>query len=551
MVQKYTVGVDFGTLSARAVALDLSTGEEAAEAVFAYPHGVMDRFLPTGEVLPANFALQHPQDYLDALSQVVGKVCAVVGSRNVAALGIDFTTCTLLAVDESLTPLCMHPAFAREPHAYGKLWKHHGPVEQAQAFDAVANRRREPWTVNCGGTSSSEWLFPKILETLEMAPAVFEKTHRFLEAADWLSWLLTGRETHNPCMAGLKGYWCAESGFPEDAFFREVDPRLAGIVGTRVCAKVDRLEDLAGYLSEAGAKLTGLPVGIPVAMPIGDAHASMSALNVTGDGEGLLVIGTSGVLMLNTPERPNVPGICSQVYGGVVPDRFTVEAGQAGLGDCFDWFVKNCVPERYQREAQEKGISVHTLLQEKASAQRPGESRLLALDWFNGNRSILKNDGLSGLILGLHLQTRPEEIYRALVEATAYGLRVILENYESHGVSVGRICAAGGIALKSPFLMQIYADVLGRKIDVGHSAQSGARGSALYAAVAAGECKDIREAARRYARPDRGSYSPIPENARIYDLLYKEYLLLHDYFGRGSNAVMDRLYGIYRQAKQL
>lgn len=551
MPKNFTIGIDFGTLSARAVALDLTTGEEVAEAVFAYPHGVMDRSLPTGEPLPAQFALQHPQDYLDALCQVIGRVCQAVGSENIAALCIDFTTCTVLPVDEEGSPLCFSPEFCREPHAYVKLWKHHGAVEQALVFDAVANRREEHWMVNCGGTSSSEWLFPKLLETLQAAPAVFEKTHRFLEAGDWLSWQLTGRETHNPCMAGLKAYWCEESGYPSDDFFREVDPRLVRIVGTKVCAKVDRLEELAGFISPEGAKLTGLPVGTPVAMPIGDAHASMPALNVTGDGEGLLVLGTSGVLMLNTPERPNVPGICSQVYGGVVADRYTIEAGQAGLGDCFDWFVKNCVPERYEVEARQRGISVHTLLQEKASALRPGESRLVALDWFNGNRSILKNDGLSGLILGLNLQTRPEEIYRALLEATAYGMRVILENYESHGVSVGRICAAGGIALKSPMLMQIYADVLGRKIDVGHSAQSGARGSALYAAVAAGACQDIREAARRYARPDKGSFTPIAENQKLYHQLYQEYRLLHDHFGRGGNAVMDRLYGICRQAKQL
>ncbi len=547
---EYTVGVDFGTLSARAVALDLSTGEEVAEAVFAYPHGVMDRNLPTGEALPANFALQHPQDYLDALAQVVRTVCAVVGSGNVVGLCIDFTTCTVLPVDENGTPLCFLPEFSREPHAYTKLWKHHGAVAQSMAFDAVANRRKEPWLENCGGAGSSEWLFPKIVETLELAPAVFEKTYRFLEAADWLSWRLTGRETHNPCMAGLKGYWSREHGYPSDAFFREVDPRLAGIVGTKVCERVDRVEEPAGYITQEGAVLTGLPVGTPVAMPFADAHASLPGLNVTGDGDALLVLGTSSVLMLNTQEPCAVPGISASVYGGILPDRYTVEAGQAGTGDCFDWFVKTCVPEGYHREAREKGASIHTLLQEKAAAQRPGESRLLALDWFNGNRSILKNDGLSGLILGLTLQTRPEEIYRALLEATAYGLRVILENYESHGVSIGRICAAGGISMKSPFLMQIYADVLGRKIDVGHSPQSGARGSAICAAVAAGVCKDVREAARRYARPHRGSYSPILENARIYDQLYKEYLLLHDHFGRGGNNVMARLYDIYRQARQ-
>ena len=549
MSKKYTIGIDFGTLSARAVALDLTTGEEVAEAVFAYSHGVMDRELPSGKKLPPQYALQHPQDYLDALRFVIGGVLETVDKEEIGALCLDFTTSTVLPVDRKGTPICFYPEFAEEPHAYVKLWKHHGPVKQAQAFDRVAHARGEKWMVNCGGTTSSEWLFPKILETLEEAPEVFEKTDRFFEAVDWLSLKLTGRETHNPCMAGLKGYWDAETGFPGNEYFVAVDPRLDGIVGTKVCPNVDRVDALAGYISPEGAELTGLPVGTPVAMPIGDAHASLPALNVSGEGEALMVVGTSGVLMVNSPVKADVPGICSLVDGGVYPGTCTLEAGQAGLGDCFDWFVKNCVPGRYEEEAKQEGVSIHTLLQQKAATQRPGESRLVALDWLNGNRSILKNDGLSGLILGLNLQTRPEEIYRALLEATAYGLRVILENYEAHSVHITKICAAGGIAMKSPFLMQIYADVLNRPIVVGDSAQSGARGSALYAAVAAGKFEDIRDAARHYARPNKASYTPNPENVALYEKLYQEYKLLHDHFGRDGNAVMDRLYDIYNLGK--
>ena len=550
MSKKYTIGIDFGTLSARAVALDLETGVEAAEAVFPYPHGVMDEKLPCGKKLPPQFALQHPQDYLDALKAVIGGVLQTVDKKDVKALCIDFTTCTILPVDEKGVPICFQPEFACEPHAYVKLWKHHGAVKQAQEFDRVAYQRNEPWLINNGGTSSSESMFPKILETLQEAPAVYEKADRFYEAVDWLSLMITGAETHNPCMAGLKAYWDAEIGYPENEYFRAVHPKMDGIIGTKVCKDVGRVDSLAGYVSAAGAELTGLLEGTPVAMPIGDAHASLPALNVSGDGEALLVVGTSGVLMVNAPAKANVPGICSLVHGGVYPGVCTLEAGQAGLGDCFDWCVKNCVPGRYEAEAQERGISVHTLLQEKAARQRPGESRLVALDWLNGNRSILKNDGLSGLILGLNLQTKPEEIYRALLESTAYGLRVILDNYEAHGVRITNICAAGGIAMKSPFLMQIYADVLNRHIDIGDSAQSGARGSAIYAAVAAGEFATIQEAARHYAKPNKGSYDPIPENVVLYEKLYQEYKLLHDHFGRGGNAVMDRLYDIYNLATE-
>ena len=550
MSGKYTIGVDFGTLSARAVALELATGKEVAEAVFEYPHAVMDMELPSGKKLPPQFALQHPQDYLDALKYAVGGVLKTVPAREVAGIGLDFTTCTVVCVDEEGVPLCMKPEFADEPHAYVKLWKHHGAVKQAQAFDRVAKQRGEVWPSFYGGTSSSEWLFPKILETAQEAPLVYEKTHRFYDAVDWLSLVLTGKETHNPCNAGLKGYWTKEGGFPDNDFFRAVDPVLDGIIGTKVCAAVNRVDEIAGVVSREGAALTGLLPGTPLAMPVADAHAALPALNVTGDGQCLLVVGTSGVLTVNAKAPAPVPGICAQTDGGIFPDLCSMEAGQAGLGDCFDWFVSHCVPEEYRQEARQQGISIHQLLRQKAMNYRPGQSRLVALDWWSGNRSILKNEGLSGLILGLNMQTRPEEIYRALIEATAFGLRVIVDNYEAYGVKIGDICVAGGIAMKDPMLMQIYADVLSRKLTVGDSAQAGARGSAMYAAVAAGAFPDIRCAANAYAKPVKATYTPKPENVAIYDALYREYRKLHDYFG-GESKVMDRLYEIYDMGKHL
>ena len=549
MAGRYTIGIDFGTLSARAVALELATGREAAQAVFEYPHGVMDETLPDGTALPPQFALQHPQDYLDALKATVGGVLETIPAQEVAGICLDFTTCTVVCIDEAGVPLCMKPEFAHDPHAYVKLWKHHGAVKQAQLFDKVAAQRGEKWPDYCGGTSSSEWLFPKILETAQEAPAVFANTHRFCEAVDWLSLVLTGNETHNPCCAGLKGYWSRQLGFPDNDFFRAVDPVLDGIVGTRVCPTVDRVDTPAGYLTAEGAALTGLPKGTVVAMPVGDAHAAMPALNVTGEGQCMLVIGTSGVLMVNTKEAVAVPGICALTDRGIFPDLCSMEAGQAGLGDCFDWFVTHCVPERYRQEAREKNMSIHQLLRSKAEKLRPGQSRLVALDWWNGNRSILKNDGLSGLILGMNMQTRPEEIYRALIEATAFGLRVIVENYEKYGVAIGDICAAGGIAMKDPMLMQIYADVLDRTMTVGDSDQAGALGSAMYAAVAAGAFPDIAAAAAKYAKPVKATYTPKAENVAVYDALYAEYRKLHNYFGT-ENKVMDRLYEIYDMRKE-
>lgn len=531
-MEQYTIGVDFGTLSARAVALNTATGEEVVSAEFVYPHGVMDRELPDGQKLPPMFALQHPRDYLDGLQALCGQVLQKIPKEKILAVGIDFTTSTVLPVDEAGRPLCFSAAFAGNPHAYAKLWKHHGPVKQAEKLNRIAKEQNVAWLEGCGGTVSSEWLFPKILETLEEAPQVFESTYRFYEAADWLSLVLTGQETHNPCMASLKGCWSEAQGFPADDYFKAVDPRLAGIVGTKVCPKVNKLTEIAGKLSPEGAALTGLAEGTVVAMPLGDAHAAMASLNVTKPGQAMVVIGTSGVVMVNTERAASVPGICALTYGGVFPGVCTMEAGQAALGDSFDWFVKTF------------GMT-HKDLTEKAAEQKPGQSRLLALDWWSGNRSILKNDGLSGMILGLNLQTRPEEIYRALIESTAYGLRVIVENYEACDVPIGNICAAGGIALKNPLLMQIYADVLGRTLTVSGCAQAGARGSSLYAAVAAGVFPDIWQAAEACALPAVATYEPQEENVQIYNKLFAEYKVLHDYFGK-ENPVMDKLAQLQR-----
>lgn len=526
-MKQYTLGIDFGTLSARAVALDIETGAEAAQAEFVYPHGVLDRQLPGGKTLPPMYALQHPKDYLDAIRAVCGQILQKIPKEQIIALGIDFTTATVLPVDEAGTPLCFLEAFIDEPHAYAKLWKHHGPVKQAEKLNRVAKAQKAPWLVRCGDTISSEWLFPKILETLEEAPTVFDRTYRFYEAGDWLNFILTGQETHNPCMASLKGCWTEELGYPTDDYFRAVEPRLAGIVGTKVSPKVNRVDEIAGKITKSGASLTGLQEGTQVAVAMGDCHAAMPALNVVRPGQAMVVIGTSGVILANTEKPKSVPGICALTNGGVIPEVCTMEAGQAALGDSFDWLVKTF------------GLS-HQELTEKASRLKPGQSRLLALDWWSGNRSVLKNDGLSGLLIGLNLQTRPEEIYRALIESTAYGLRVIVENYEANGVSIGDICAAGGIALKNPMLMQIYADVLGRTLTVSGCSQAGARGCALYAAVAAGIFSDIQEAAEKNALPAVATYSPIPENREIYDKLFAEYKKLHDYFGR-ENPVMDTL----------
>ena len=539
---KYVIGIDYGTLSGRCVLVDVNTGDEVAESVLNYPHAVMDEYLPNGDKLPSDYALQHPRDYLDVLKFTVPDVLkkANASADMVVGMGIDFTACTLLPMDKKGTPLCMKKEYEDNKHSYVKLWKHHAAQSDADEINEVAAKRGEPWLPIYGGKVSCEWALPKILEILREAPEIYDDTYRFIEAADWLSLMLTGEETHSAPFAGYKGLWNAETGYPSNEFMTALDLRLDGIVGTKLSENVLGMDRMAGYINESGAALTGLNIGTPVSLPMIDAHAAMPALNITDDGDLMLIVGTSACHILNSKEVKSVEGICGYVKDGVIPGLYTYEAGQAGVGDIFDWFVKNCVPASYTEEAKEKGISIHKLLREKASKLEVGESGLLALDWWNGNRSILVNSNLTGMILGMTLQTKPEDIYRALIEATAYGLRVIVEQYENSGIRINSICAAGGIAQKDEMMMQIYADVLDREIRIAGSTQAGALGSAIYASVAANIYPDVRTAAEKLSKPDVKVYKPVKKNVNSYKLLYREYKVLHDYFGK-ENPVMENL----------
>ena len=335
---RYVIGTDYGTLSGRTVLVDADTGVELAEAVLEYPHGVMDEVLPSGKKLPASYALQHPADYLEVLKATVPAVLkqAGVNAADVVGFGIDFTACTVLPVDENAIPLCMKEEYAENPHAYVKLWKHHAAQPQADEINALAGERGEAWLPIYGGKISCEWALPKILQVLREAPEVYENTARFIEAGDWMSRMLTGEETHSAVFAGYKGLWNAETGYPSNDFMKALDQGLDGIVGTKLSEKVLGMDQIAGRINEAGAALTGLAVGTPVALPMIDAHAAMPALNITGDGDLMLIEGTSACHILNANEKKCVEGICGYVKDGVIPGLYTYEAGQAAVGDIFD-----------------------------------------------------------------------------------------------------------------------------------------------------------------------------------------------------------------------
>lgn len=554
-MHKYTIGVDFGTLSGRAVIVDTTTGEEVAVAVHEYSHAVMDQKLPDGTPLGVDWALQHPQDYLDVFRITIPQVIkmAMVSPEQVAGVGIDFTACTVLPVKADGTPLCFLDEYRSRPNAWVKLWKHHAAQDEANRLNIIAEERGEKFLRRYGGKISSEWMIPKIWQTVNEDPEVYDAADRFIEAADWVVWQLTGRETRNTCTAGYKAIWHKHDGYPSNDFFSALHPKMERLVDEKLSRTLLPVGTKAGTITPQAARLTGLKEGTAVAVANVDAHVSIPAVGITTPGKMLAIIGTSTCHMLLGDVEKEVPGMCGVVEDGIIAGFYGYEAGQSCVGDHFQWFVENCTPAEYRDEAEEAGVDLHTLLTEKAARLTPGESGLVALDWWNGNRSVLVDVDLTGMIAGMSLVTKPEEIYRALIEATAYGTRMIIETFEENGVPVNEFYAAGGIAEKNPFVMQIYADVINREIKISGSPQAPALGSALFGALAAGKdaggFDTVQEAAAVMAKVKDYTYKPVKENVEIYDRLFAEYRVLHDYFGRGANDVMKRLKAIRKEVK--
>ena len=550
MSSKYAVGVDFGTESGRAVLVDVADGHEVATAVYQYEHGVIDEALPLAGNpvrLEPDWALQDPEDYLRTFQVTVPEVLrkAAVDPLDVVGIGIDFTACTMLPTLADGTPLCLVPELRSNPHAWVKLWKHHAAQPEADRINATARERGEPWLPRYGGKISSEWFFAKTLQILDEAPAVYAAAARLIEAADWVVWQLTGEETRNTCTAGYKAMWSKRDGFPPDAYFAALHPGLEHVIDERMSRTPQPIGDRAGLLTARAAAWTGLRPGTPVAVANVDAHVSVPAVGVTTPGTLVAIMGTSICdMVLGAEERP-VEGMCGVVEDGILPGLFGYEAGQSGVGDIFAWFVENGVPAGYADASRRQGVDLHTLLEAEAARLRPGETGLLALDWWNGNRSVLVDVDLTGLLIGATLATRAPDIYRALIESTAFGMRVIVDAFERSGVAVNEIVACGGLPDRNRLLMQIYADVTGRRIRVSASSQTPALGSAMFGAVAAGAkvggYDTIAEAAARMAHVKDEAYVPDPRHQAVYAGLYEEYVGLHDYFGRGANDVMKRL----------
>lgn len=549
--KKYVIGLDYGTLSGRAVLVDCSDGTVVTSSVKNYEHGVMDHALPGGDVLPAgDWALQYPGDYLDVLAVTVRDVVEKGGVEkdSIIGIGLDFTSCTMLPVDENNEPLCDQERFRKEPHAYVKLWKHHGAQAQADRISALLEKRGEINNIQYGGKISSELLLPKILQIVEEAPAVYEAADQLLEAGDWLTQRLTGGRKRSGNLAGYKAMWTPETGYPAGDFLKELSPMLENLAEEKLGSEIALAGEAAGTLTDQWAQKLGLNAGIPVAAAVIDSHAGMPGSGVSRPDQMMMVVGTSSVMLALSEEGYAKNGVVSGVKGAILPGRFALESGLAAVGDMFGWFVDKAVPEEYAQAAKEAGMSLHGYLSAKAEDLEVGESGLVALDWWNGNKTPYVDGRLSGAVVGCTLSTKPEEIYRALIEATAFGTRKILDLFTEAHADIRTIIASGGIAEKNPLLMQIYADVLGREIMVSDTDQTAALGSAIYASVAAGEeaggYETIGEAVSNMAHLKDLVYRPDRKRAERYDTLYEVYSELVEMFDPQKSSVMGKLHAL-------
>ncbi|QDU56048.1 ribulokinase [Aeoliella mucimassa] len=558
MSDRFAIGVDYGTNSVRALVVNVSTGAEIATHVYDYPSGEAGILLDSRD---PNLARQSPMDYIDGFMTSVRSAVQQASStpgfsaENVIGIGVDTTGSTPMPVDESGQALASKPEFKDNLAAYAWLWKDHTSHAEAKEISALATERGEPYLAKCGGIYSSEWYWSKMLHCIRTAPEVAAAAASWVELADFIPAHITGNAAPDKvvrgiCAAGHKAmYNEAWGGLPSEEFLAALDPQL---VKWRYTSKAVPADQKAGDLTAEVADSLGLPAGIPVAVGAFDAH--MGAVGAGAQAGTLVkIMGTSTCDCLPAPlanELPDIPGLCGIVPESILPGMYGLEAGQSAVGDIFNWFVKQLSPAAFGNDAE-----AHAKLTEAAAKLKPGESGLVALDWNNGNRTILVDPLLTGLLVGQTLHTTAAEIYRALVEATAFGALTIIRRVEEYGVEVNQVINCGGIAEKNPMVMQIYADVCNRPMKISRSAQTCALGAAVFGAVVGGAHDTVKAAQAAMTGVKETVYEPIAENVAVYEQLYQVYRALHDAFGtadyHGSlHEVMKDLIRIRHQVRQ-
>ncbi|KAF0822212.1 ribulokinase [Cytobacillus firmus] len=543
MDNKYVFGVDFGTESARAILVNVQNGTIVTSSVSRYPHGVITERLPGTEIkLNAQWALQHPNDYLHTLRETVIECLRVseIKREDVIGIGVDFTASTIMPINESGIPLCLCPEYKDNPHSWVKLWKHHAADEEATLINSRGTERNESFLNRYGGELSEEWMFPKMLQVLNEAPEVYEAADRFIEAGDWITMQLIGSDKRSSCMAGYKGSWSKKEGYPSNEFLKTLHPDFEQVVQEKLTSDIYPVGSRAGFLTEKMAAELGLTEKTAVAVGIIDAHAAVLGAGVDSPQKMVMAMGTSICHMCIDKEERFVPGISGVVEDGILPGYYAYEAGQSAGGDSLAWFINHCIPDSLAKEAESAGISLYQLMEEKASRLMPGEHGLVALDWWNGNR-LLKDPNLTGTIVGLTLGTKPEHIYRALLESLAFGARKILQTFGESGISIEDLYACGGLAEKNKLLMQLFADITGRNVHVVTVPNTCAMGAAVLGAVAAGKERggwdSISEAINEMLHYDSELYKPNAEYRNIYNQLFEVYEQLHQAFSQENSPV--------------
>jgi L-ribulokinase len=532
----FTIGIDYGTNSVRTIVVDCADGRELGSCVAEYPSGKQGILLDPRD---HNLARQHPGDYLLVLESSVKAALAQAAkepsfsARQVIGIGVDTTGSSPIPVDKNNVPLALQPKWKDNLAAQCWLWKDHTSYREAARITELAAQHRPQYIAKCGNTYSSEWFWSKIWKCLKSSPEVFDAAHSWVELSDWLPAVLAGvkdplKVKRGICAAGHKALYSDEwGGLPDKQFLAMLDPKLADLRG-RLYEKAHDATQSAGQLCAEWAQKLGLPEGIPIAIGEFDVHYGAIGCGIE-EGTLVKVIGTSTcdccVVRMDKTVK-DIPGICGIVPGAILPGYYGIEAGQSAVGDIFNWWVQVVC---------EGDSGLHARLTDEAGRQKPGQAGLLAVDWNNGNRTILVDPMLSGLILGQTLHTTRADIYRALIEATAFGARAILERIAEYGVPVNRVVCSGGIAEKNPMLMQIYADVTGCTMQLAGSSQACALGSAISAAVLAGPAKgghkDFASAQQAMTSVKDITYKPVPANRTVYDQLYRLYRKLHDAFG--------------------
>lgn len=545
---QYVVGLDYGTLSARAIVVDVTNGRILGEKSEAYPHGVLENALPNGQrLMGTDWALADPLDYWYVLPAIVRGAVQEAGvkAQEVGALAIAATACTLMPVTADLTPLCALSAFSDRPHAYAKLWKHHRAQPHADAMTEAAQTLASGQLADYGGRISSEWAIPKVLEVLAEDAEIYRAADRFMQFSDWLTARLTGCfDVQNGSIATYKAMWSSKTGHPADTYLDAVDSHAREIVHQKLRGRKLMAGSLVGSLTVDAAEMLGLLPGTAIGMGHTDAHAAALGVGVAGEGDYAFIMGTSSCGHLLAKKKVRVPGVTGSLEDGLLPGYTCYSAGQACVGDMLDWFIRRAVPAEYVEEAAAAG-GLHALLEEKAAQQRPGDNGLIALDWWNGNRSTLVDANLSGLLLGLTMDTKPEDIYRALLDSIAFGHLEILENFRKHGLMVNNITLCGGIVGKNELLLQIMADVLNQPLNIAETPQATALGAAICAATALnvknGGYASLADAIQHMKSHTRKTVRPCYDDAQSYRRLYAVYHRLYDFFGRENASLMATL----------